>query len=82
VYGTTPFGYERDGAELREHPDELATVAAVQEWHAEGLSLRAIAARLTAAGVPTKRGGRWHPYTVSYLLKNPLYQPATQRGTA
>ena len=73
VYGCTPYGYTREGDSLCADADELATLARIRAWRAEGLSLRAIAARLTAAGTPTKRGGRWHPWTVSYLLKNELY---------
>ena len=76
VYGPTPYGYRRKGADLVELRSELATVALVQAWRAEGLSLRAIAERLTTAGVPTKRGGKWHPFTVAYLLQNELYAPA------
>ena len=73
VFGPTPYGYTRNGTGLDEDPDELATVRTMRSWRGEGLSLRAIAARLTAADVPTKRGGRWHPRTVSLLLKNALY---------
>jgi len=73
VYGSTPYGFVRDGNMLSEQSDELATVATVRRWHADGLSLRKIAERLTADGIPTKRGGRWHASTVSYLLTNDLY---------
>ena len=73
VYGSTPFGFVREGDSLRDHTDELATVATVRRWHADGFSLRKIADRLTADGVPTKRGGRWHASTVRYLLTNELY---------
>jgi hypothetical protein len=34
----------------------------------EGLSFAAIAARFTEAGVPTARGGRWHPPSVRALI--------------
>jgi len=73
VYGSTPYGYDRDGRVLTENTDELATVRTIRSWRGEGLSLRAIAARLTAADVPTKLGGRWHPRTVSLLVNNALY---------
>ena len=73
AYAPTPYGYERDGDTLREHGAELATVARIQSWAAEGLSLAAIARKLTAEHVPTKRGGRWYPSTVRYLLHNDLY---------
>ena len=36
--------------------------------HAEGLSLRAIAERLTAEGHRTKRGGKWASETVRKVL--------------
>lgn len=35
------------------------------ELVAAGMSARQIAAELTARGVPTPRGGRWHPQTVA-----------------
>ncbi len=34
----------------------------------EGLSFAAIAARFTEAGIPTARGGRWHPPSVRALI--------------
>lgn len=73
AYGPTPYGYERDGDTLHAHGDELATVARIQTWAAEGSSLAAIARRLNGEGVPTKRGGQWYPATVRYLLRNDLY---------
>lgn len=36
-----------------------------------GKSLRAIAAGLTADGVPTSRGGSWHASTVAAVLRSP-----------
>ena len=34
-----------------------------------GMSIRQIAAELTARGIPTARGGNWHPQTVSRVLE-------------
>ena len=73
VYGPTPYGFSRVGDALHEHGDELATIARIQTWAAEGLSLAAIARQLNAESVPTKRGGKWYPSTVRYLLRNELY---------
>ena len=40
----------------------------------EGGTIRAIAARLTAEGVPTPTGGdRWSPSTIHTILKQPMY---------
>jgi site-specific DNA recombinase len=73
VYSPTPFGFDREGDGLVKNTREQTIILAVQQWHREGISLHEIAARLTAAGVPTKRGGRWYAGTVRYLLRNALY---------
>lgn len=48
--------------------DELDTVRRVRALHADGLSVRGIAAALAAEGRRTKRGGRWHPTTIQRIL--------------
>ncbi len=73
VYGPTPYGYTRSAGILEAHTGELETVAKVQDWSRDGLSLRAICQRLNEAGVVTHRGGRWYPESVRYLLSNSLY---------
>ena len=58
-----------DGRRLvREVRSEAATVGRILELRAEGLTLRAIAARLEAEGHRTKRGGQWHANTVRRVL--------------
>ena len=46
-------------------PDAVATIVALR---AEGLSLRAIAARLNADRVPSARNRTWHAATVRVVL--------------
>jgi DNA invertase Pin-like site-specific DNA recombinase len=46
--------------------DQLKPILA--ELCAAGMSKRQIAAELTARGVPTPRGGRWHAQTVARVL--------------
>ena len=49
-------------------PDPL--VVQIRAWQAEGMPLRAIAAKLNADGVPTRSGrGRWYQSNLSRLLK-------------
>ena len=40
----------------------------VLELQQQGLRLNEIAAELSARGIPTSRGGRWHKTTVARLL--------------
>ena len=42
----------------------------VAALRAEGETLGAIAAQLNAEGIPTARGGKWHPSTVSHVCKS------------
>ncbi|MBX3233524.1 MAG: recombinase family protein [Labilithrix sp.] len=74
--GAPPLGWdridERDGAgRLRIAPnlEELSTIERVRALRDDGLSLRAIAAVLTAEGRRTKRGGRWRAVTVQRALR-------------
>lgn len=56
---------------------EVATVERIVSLRAEGLSLRAVAARLEAEGRPTKRGGRWAAEQVrAVLARVPAAAPA------
>jgi hypothetical protein len=55
---------ERDRCQ---HPADL--IARVKREHEAGASMRAIARRLSAEGIPTVRGGAWHAATVAYMLR-------------
>jgi site-specific DNA recombinase len=71
------YGYEYIAAEKRIQvlEAEAVWVRKMFEWVAyEGCSLRQIAARLQAAGVPTKHSARaWHPGTIGQILSNEVY---------
>jgi hypothetical protein len=49
---------------------EQGVLGHMRTWREAGQSLRQIAARLNADGIPTKRGTgtRWHPATVNKAL--------------
>jgi hypothetical protein len=49
-------------------------VALVKEMRDQGWALRKIAGALNDQGITSKKGGRWHPQTVKYLLENKLYE--------
>lgn len=54
---------------VRQVEEECAAVERVLALRAQGLSLRAIAEALTQEEIRTKRGGAWHPQTVSRVLR-------------
>jgi len=73
--GKIPFGFNlaADGVMLLENPDELRAVELIRELKAEGYSLRAIAAELDSAGIPTKDGkGGWRHTTVQSILSRAI----------
>jgi len=68
--GEVPFGYRlaADRVHLEALPAEQHVIAAIQQLRSEGLSIRSIAARLNADGIPA-RGSRWHATSVARLLR-------------
>jgi DNA invertase Pin-like site-specific DNA recombinase len=73
AYSPTPYGYDREGDALAVNPREQETVAKIKGWRRAGWTLRRIVEELNRLGIPTKRGGAWHPCTVRYILQNSLY---------
>ena len=70
-----PYGYRTDGrGNLVIHEEEANVVRAIYAMREKGATLRKIANYLNTHGVPTRRGGKWHPGTISYMLDNPKYR--------
>ena len=70
-----PYGYRTDGrGHLVIDETEAGVVRSMSGMRAEGRTLKEIADRLNAEGVPTRRNGRWHPATVRYMRDNPKYR--------
>lgn len=69
------YGYDRvDALTLRVNPAEGEAVKNIFSWYTrEGMGCRAIALRLTALGIPAKRGGDWNAKGVRRILGNPVY---------
>jgi site-specific DNA recombinase len=78
--GPTPYGYRNpppgdpNRGRLQIVPYEAAIVRRIFDLACEGRAVRAIAAVLTAEGVPSPRGGRWGKTTVIRVLTNPAYR--------
>lgn len=70
AYAPTPLGFRREGVQLVEDDGEQATLTRIREMAAAGTSLNAIARQLNDEGVKAKRGGKFYPSTIRYLLGN------------
>jgi DNA invertase Pin-like site-specific DNA recombinase len=68
IGGEVQLGWRIDDGQYVEDAGEQAALGRIQQLRADGGSLREICAVLDAEGVPTKRGGRWWPYTVKLVL--------------
>lgn len=82
AYGAPRFGQRSEDGELTPDEQENATAEQMEQWKAEGMSLRAICARANAEGLPSKRGGKWHPTTVARLLSPEAREKARQQSAA
>lgn len=68
--GRVQYGFRlaADGVHQEVAPEEAAVVEQMLAWSRAGLGANAIAARLNAAGIPS-RTGRWHHPTVAKILQ-------------
>ncbi len=66
--GSPALGFKMSDGQLEQDQAELAVVQRVFELRGAGLTLQAIADTLNHEGIATKRGGKWHPSTVTYIL--------------
>lgn len=78
--GGVPYGQRvsDDGIHIEADEGEQAVIAAVVEYRAAGLSLRAIAERLQARGFTTRKGGRFAASQVSRIIEVAAYQDETE----
>jgi DNA invertase Pin-like site-specific DNA recombinase len=81
AYGSPRFGQRAVDKELTADERENAIAERMERWRdEEGLGVRAIAARANAEGLPSKRGGRWHPATVARVLSPEAREKARQQS--
>lgn len=66
--GFVPLGKQAIDGAFVPHAGELAAMARARELRGQGMSLRAVADALNAAGVPTKHGKAWHASTVGRVI--------------
>lgn len=76
VYSPTPFGFDRHGDVLKPNESEQEVLRLIRQFEDDDWSLAGIARELNHRGIPTKRGAKWYPSTVRYLLRNELHKTA------
>jgi site-specific DNA recombinase len=69
AWNHAPYGWRLEDGQLVAEPAEQDAITAMRGWQTEGASLRAIAARLNAQGVATKKGGQWQAKQVADVLR-------------
>lgn len=68
AYGAPRYGQRAEDKALATDESEARNLALMMQWKLEGLGVRAIARKANEQGIPSKRGGKWHPSTVARLL--------------
>lgn len=68
AYGSPSFGVRAEGGALVADEREAAALARIRELHAEGVSLRGMAATLAEEGHRPKRSERWHPQSLARIV--------------
>ena len=70
--GSIPYGYQltSDGTRLEVSQREQEVIALVRRLQAEGLSQRAIVARLNTEGAQTRTGNSWSKTQIARILAN------------
>jgi site-specific DNA recombinase len=67
-YACTPFGFSENRGKLKQDETEAQVIADMVIKRAAGSSYAEIAGYLNQAGIPGKKGGKWHPSTVRYVI--------------
>jgi site-specific DNA recombinase len=77
--GAMPFGFvAASGGEIERDPRMAWVVREIAMLHLAGLSLRRIAAEVNRRNIPTAQGKRWHPQTVSSVLRLMITRPVQE----
>jgi DNA invertase Pin-like site-specific DNA recombinase len=78
--GPTPAGYDRDDGKRLVPNEHADAVRGAFELRAKGESWKKVAAHLTDAGVPNRKGGPWSLKAAEKLLRNEAYLGVARWG--
>ena len=74
VYCGAIFGFDQKDGNLIVNNDEMKVVEDIYHFRSCKFSMREISDLLNDDNVKTKKGGIWHPSTISAILKNEIYK--------
>lgn len=80
VYGPVPFGFTKEGQELRPVPEQLEAVRRIRELARLSQTHVTIAVTLNREKRLWKDGSRWTWRRVAQVLKNPIYNQVLAEG--
>lgn len=80
AYGAPRFGQQSVDGVLADNEREESAIRLMKRWKREGASIREIVDRLNSEGIPSKRGGKWHPTTVARILSPEAREAARQQS--
>jgi site-specific DNA recombinase len=75
VPNQAPYGYDIDleNDKLKINTFEASVVRRIFDLYLSGMGTAKIAAALNQEGIKTKNNTNWHPFSIRYILRNPLY---------
>jgi len=73
-----PFGYRYENGVLSLNQQEAYIVREIFERYLSGQPLTAIAQILNSQGIRTRNGSSWSAWSISYILRNPIYAGFTR----
>jgi len=68
-----PFGYRLDGSDLVVEDREASIVRRIFSMYLSGTSMADSAWRLNREEIPTRKGNHWTIWSISRILRNPVY---------
>ena len=77
--GTVPYGHDlaADKIHLKRSSSEQRTITLIKKLRSQGLSLRAIGAKLTSCGIKPRSGGKWYASSIKNIAE---FEPPTKDG--
>ena len=79
-YGITWRRNDKDERETIPDPEKVPVIERIYDEFLSGRALLQIARALNADGIPTLRGGEWHPHVIGSMLDNPIYTGLIRDG--